>query len=714
MPEGIGFVGRAEELDRLVRGARAVRRDGRGRVVVVSGAAGVGKTRFCEEGESRSRELGLTPVWGRCWTGGGAPPLWPWQPVLAQLCGPGATALLDSDPGSDVVDPERFSRFVAVGERLAEACARTPAYLVLDDLHAAEPGALLLTRFLARMRHRLRLLMVVTVRPGQARETVEQLEPEATLLALRAFDLPDTKAFLDMHCAVGVDPALIAAAQRVTCGNPLLLHRLVALAAEDPVGAFADGLRDLVEESVGRVPAPARAVLARAAVLGSAPSVALTARVTGTPAPEVLAAVGTAADAGLVTDAGADGFFFGHELVREALTGTLAPAELLDTHARAAVALCDWEVVGSAERLARRAYHALAAAARSSDDARRAVAACRVAAHSATARFGYERAADLLAAAAGLHDGGALGPPPVALLLEWARAVLSCGRLGEARALFERAADAADVETVPVLAAEAALGLGGVWVNEHRDRAERERVLARQRAALAALGPEHAVLRCRLRVRLAAEAVYDGAPLDGVLAALAETRRTGNLRALAEALSLTHHALLRPDRAADRLALAEELVSVASAAGDGVGVLMGLCWRAVDLFLVGDPGAGRALADLRPGPTRSAAAASSTSSACWTSCWQSGAAGWPRRRRRPGPAPGSASRWGTRTRSGTPPPTCSPSAGCRAAARSCWSWPSRWPARPRWSRRSSPSGPPSPRSPRRPARPRGPGGCWTS
>ena len=324
---------------------------------------------------------------------------------------------------------------------------------------------------------------------------------------------------------------------------------------------------------------------------------ALTAAVAGVGAEAVLTAVN--AGAGLVAPAGPDDVEFTHELVRESLTGTLSPAELLDVHAAAASALRGWGAVGPHERLARRAHHAARAAARSPADARGAVAACRAAAASMVGRFAYEQAAELLSTAAGLHDSGDTGPPSAALLLEWARAVLWSGRLTEARALFDRAAEAADAEAEPVLAAQAALGLGGVWVNEHRDRAERERVLTRQEAALACLGPDQAVLRSRLRTRLAAEAVYSGGQLDDVLAALAETRRLGDGHALAEALSLTHHALLRPDHVRDRLPLADELVTVASAVGDGVLVLMGLCWRAVDLFQLADPGAERALADLR-------------------------------------------------------------------------------------------------------------------
>jgi predicted ATPase len=160
------FVGRSQELRRVELACADVARLERGRLVAVAGEAGIGKTRFCEECATRARAAGLTVVWGRCWADGGAPPLWPWQSILARLGGPDAASLLDGDAGLDAVDPERFARFVAVGDQLAASCARSPVCLVLDDLHAADPGALLLTRFVARALDRLPLLLLVTRRTG--------------------------------------------------------------------------------------------------------------------------------------------------------------------------------------------------------------------------------------------------------------------------------------------------------------------------------------------------------------------------------------------------------------------------------------------------------------------------------------------------------------------------------------------------------------------
>src|SRR5207248_11323623 len=133
----------------------------------------------------------------------------------------------------------------------------------------------------------------------------------------------------------------------------------------------------------------------------------------------------------------------------------------------------------------------------------------------------------------------------------------------------------------------------GVWVNEHRTQVEWERVVGLQRRALADLPEDQVVLRYRLVVRLAVEELYRGGPVEPVLAALDEARRIGDGPALAEALSLCHHGLLTAAHTRARLALAEELIAVAAPAGEGLLALLGLCWRTVDLFHLGDTRATR-------------------------------------------------------------------------------------------------------------------------
>jgi hypothetical protein len=626
------FVGRADELRRVER-ICAASAYGRGTVALVSGEPGIGKTRFCGEVAEHARAAGgLAVVTARCWGEGGAPPLWPWQSILAELCGDEAASLLGSasdvvgvEPGGragttragparaervEAIEADRFALFSAVVDALADATAVTPACVVVDDIHAADAGALLLTRFVARSVDRLHLALVLSRRsaepPAERFEArlLDEIEREAIPVALRHFDLAEASAFLADQGLRQLDPDMVLALLRVTGGNPLFLRRIAALGAPDPHRALPSGLRMAIDQAVASLAPTARQLLQVSAVLGLSPAASDAAAVAQTEPASVLDAVSDAADVGLVAPPGLNGpdrFTFTHELVRTALEDGLGPGERIDAHARAARVVAGVRLGGTipADRLARRAHHALAAAPRSPADARLAVDACREAARAMVASFAYEQADALLTAAVDLHTPAALGDPPADLLVPWAQAALLCGRLGEARGRFDLATSAAEHVGDPVLFAEAALGLGGHWLNEHRAPVERARVRGLQRAARAQLSGEHMALRSRLAARLAAEDVYDGGPIEPVRDAVAEARRTGDPRALSEALSLCHHALLAPEHAHARLELADELIQVAAEGGHGVMALMGLCWRAVDLFLLGDERAVRALEDLR-------------------------------------------------------------------------------------------------------------------
>ncbi|MFD4669024.1 hypothetical protein ACFWNN_04765 [Lentzea sp. NPDC058450] len=173
-------------------------------------------------------------------------------------------------------------------------------------------------------------------------------------------------------------------------------------------------------------------------------------------------------------------------------------------------------------------------------------------------------------------------------LVDLAHASLAAGRITEARDLLDQAARDGDPE--------AALGLPGMWVNKFRARADRALTIARLREALDRNPAEP--LRTRLATRLTAEHAYDRRETASVLEALDRARSTGDRLTLAEALSLTHHALWSPEHNARRRELADELITVASAAGLDLLALSGLCRRTMDLFCLGDPHAERSQAEL--------------------------------------------------------------------------------------------------------------------
>lgn len=190
------------------------------------------------------------------------------------------------------------------------------------------------------------------------------------------------------------------------------------------------------------------------------------------------------------------------------------------------------------------------------------------------------------------------GRTAIASLLEAAEARRRAGWLSDARELFLQAAQAAETDGDGPSLVTAVLGAGGIWVHEQRGTVDLSvaQSLWRRAEELAVPG---SVGAARLAVRQAAEATYEGAPIEVVAAAVEHMRSLHDDLATAEALSLFHHAQLGPRFAEVRLGVAEELLSMAVHAGDHLLTLMGLCWRTVDLFLLGDPRAGQSLQELR-------------------------------------------------------------------------------------------------------------------
>jgi tetratricopeptide (TPR) repeat protein len=189
-------------------------------------------------------------------------------------------------------------------------------------------------------------------------------------------------------------------------------------------------------------------------------------------------------------------------------------------------------------------------------------------------------------------------------LLEVAETYRQAGRLEEARRSFLDAATAADESGDKQSLVLAALGVGGLWVHENRDVVKLARVEALWQRALDMAVPG-SLDEARLVVRMTAEGVYSGGAIEPVVAAVEVVRAFGDDRAVAEGLSTLHHVMLGPEHADDRLELAAELITSAARANDPLLALMGLCWRTIDLFLLGDARARQSLTELRE---RSAAA----------------------------------------------------------------------------------------------------------
>jgi hypothetical protein len=198
----------------------------------------------------------------------------------------------------------------------------------------------------------------------------------------------------------------------------------------------------------------------------------------------------------------------------------------------------------------------------------------------------------------GYRGGTALIEDAGSLIERGMRAQEVEGDLQGGREWFEAAYQEAERTGHPEHMARATLGLGGVWLHEHRTAAAAGLLQARLEHVLGLVEPG-STLALRLRLRIAAEVDYRSGEHGTILGLLKEARAGNEPVVRAEALSFAHHCLLGPDHGSLRRALAEEMVGEGARAARRSDVLMGLLWQVIDMFLDADPHAERRLGELR-------------------------------------------------------------------------------------------------------------------
>ena len=376
---------RAEVLAELTDALAEVRVGGRtGRLVLVSGEAGIGKTsvvdRFCRELPPDVRVLT-----GRCDDLSAPRPLGPLLDI-ARSVGGHLREVVDS--------PDRRAIFEAVLDELEPGSGVT--ILVLEDLQWADAAPLDLVRFLGRRLDRLGSLVIVTHRDDVGRDHPLRLAlgdlmgPGVSRRRLRPLS-PDAVRLLAADSSLDADDLF-----QMTGGNPFFVVETVA---GDDLRVSAT-VRDAVLGRAGRLSEGARVALDAAAVIGSRVDLAILTSA----APIGPSDVDECVEQGFLRRAGGQVEFV-HDLVRQAVEDAIPPAQLGRLHAAALGAL------GADGDLARRAHHAEGAG----DEP--AVLAVAPLAASEAARLGAHREAAAQYARA-LRFGDRLSPAERADLLE--------------------------------------------------------------------------------------------------------------------------------------------------------------------------------------------------------------------------------------------------------------------------------------------------------
>lgn len=247
-------------------------------VLLISGEAGVGKSRLVEELTSKATARGVRVLIGRCLEFGEE--IWPLAPLREVV-----TALVDQldeealelvlgaarrelarlvpdlgDPASAPLASARLCELVlGVVKRLAR---RGPVLLVMEDLHWADPSTRALFSLLSRADALGPVLVVGTYRSDELNrrhplrrvlaELFRGVRPER--VELERLDRAGTAELVEKICGVVPEPTLVDSIHGRSGGNPFFVEELAAALRESPA-AQADPLAFLEAD---RLPATDR------------------------------------------------------------------------------------------------------------------------------------------------------------------------------------------------------------------------------------------------------------------------------------------------------------------------------------------------------------------------------------------------------------------------------------------------------------------------
>ncbi|HEX6208193.1 MAG TPA: AAA family ATPase, partial [Actinomycetota bacterium] len=601
-------MGRAPEMHALLS-ALDDGASGHGRIVLIGGEPGIGKTRLVDEFAAVARARGFLLVSGRSWEAGGAPAYWPWTQAIRGLLrelstealkaalaggGPHLAQMLPElrerlpdlpDPPRGSPEVVRFRLFDALAGLLRRVAEDRVMLVVLEDIHAADASSLLLLRFLAEEIQASRLLLLATYRDIELTKDhpLAAVLPELTRasgtarISLSGLGQRDVSRFIEA-LTEEVPPAdLVAEVHRGTEGNPLFLIEVVGLlSSEGRLGdalerfPIPEGVRTVIGRRLDRLSGECRRILRLGSVMGRDFRIHVLERVAGRPAHRILDALGEAVGTRTVAPVEDDPgrFRFTHVLLREVLYDSLPPADRVRAHGEVGEALETFYSDEMEPHVAEIAHHFFEASP--ARGFAKAVDYATAAGRRATALLAYEEAVRLFRMGLRALQGSRDEESRCEILLLLGDAEARSGDTPVAKESFLRAAEIATRLDQAEPLARAALGYAGrfPWVRAGIDR----HVIPLLKQAIDALGPTDSTLRVRLLSRLAG-ALRDQPWMEPreelAREAVSMARRIGDPETLAYALLGQWAAVfMGPDGLGRHAALGDELDHLSGLIGD--------------------------------------------------------------------------------------------------------------------------------------------------
>jgi DNA-binding SARP family transcriptional activator len=353
------LVGRKAERAALVAAWRAAAA-GCARLVLVTGEAGIGKTRLVEELRGWCARHGATTAEARCYAAEG--PL-AYGPVVDWLRAPGLAAAVNRLDGSRLselarvlpelldthrdlaapqplpADEHRRRLFDAV--TAAVLAARPPVLLVVDDLPHADRETCQLLHYLLRARPAAPVLVAATARA----EDLEPARPLRDLLdgarehgrltevVLHPLTASESAALAERLSGTRPDEGDAARLHRETEGNPLFIVEAVR------AGEVSARVQSVIAARLARLSPPACEVVGVAAAIGREFTLDVLAAASELDEDALVGGLDELWQRRIVRDRGAAGYDFSHDRIRQVAYAALGPARRQRLHARIAAAL---------------------------------------------------------------------------------------------------------------------------------------------------------------------------------------------------------------------------------------------------------------------------------------------------------------------------------------------------------------------------------------
>ncbi len=639
------LIGRAPELAELqarwdlacgaagAGGGDGLDADGReGRIVLLAGDAGIGKTTLTAELARRVHDEGAIVLAGRSprenvvayqpflealrhWALNAAPTdlrakTREYGSELARLIPELRRRAPDlPPPPQDEPETERYRLFEAVVGLLTELSRSAPVLLVLDDIQWADRPTLLLLRHLARATNPARLLILAAYRSAERRgdtftNALGELRRDrlASQLDIKGLSESETAELVRRRAGEVPARAFAHALFEETEGNPFFVEEIIRHLIEAGVHVgraspselqrfgLPEGVKQVIAFRLGRLEAPAAELLRVAAVIGRDVDAALLERVVVLSEEEFLAALDEALGAALLVESDEEqgAYLFSHALIRETLYESMSAPRRARIHKRVGEAIEAAQGRRHERYLAELAYHFTRAA--DPEDAEKAITYAWRAGEQATTMLAHEEAAEHYARALDVQGRFEPDAPErrCELLLRLGEARVRGGERGQASWAFREAAALAEALGDGGGLARAAIGASRRYV-QPPGVVDVELIAMLERAL--ELEPDRSLLRVQLLACLCGAIYY--APSRARMQALSDeaieiANELGDPEARAYACSARRRMLWDAPHLSERVQVSTEMLTLARQIGNLELQLQAHAWLVVDLLECGD------------------------------------------------------------------------------------------------------------------------------